>query len=103
MEARDYKTSDEVTTPEESALQLTLYSLGLRNIGRPVSRASVATLEEARITPVDISRESISRARETAEKTIDAIKKGLFTPHPGHFCANCDYSRICNSCQRKAA
>ncbi len=103
MEARDYKTSDEVTTPDQSALQLTLYSLGLRNIGRPVTRASVATLEEARIMPVDISQQCIRRARETAEKTIEAIKSGQFTPQPGHFCESCDYSRICSSCQRQAA
>jgi DNA helicase-2/ATP-dependent DNA helicase PcrA len=103
MEARDYKTSDEVTTPEQSELQLTLYSLGLRNIGRPVSRASVVNLEEARITPVDISQESIRRAREIAESAIEAIKNGRFTAHRGQFCQGCDYSNICSSCKREAA
>jgi DNA helicase-2/ATP-dependent DNA helicase PcrA len=103
MEARDYKTSDEVTTSEQSGLQLTLYSLGLRNIGKPVSRASVVNLEEARITPVDISQESIKRAREIAESAIEAIKNGQFTAHLGQFCQTCDYSKICSSCKREAA
>ncbi|MEW6664104.1 MAG: ATP-dependent DNA helicase [Thermodesulfobacteriota bacterium] len=99
MEARDYKTSDEVTTPEESALQVTLYALGLRNIGKPVTRASVATLEEARITPIAISEQTIQRARQTAERSIDGIKNGRFEARPGQFCGSCDYSRICSSCQ----
>ena len=96
MEARDYKTSDEVTTPKESALQLTLYTMGLRKLGKPVTRASVATLEEARIRSVDVSEESIRNARKTAEKAIEKIKSGDFAPRPGRFCKNCDYTRICN-------
>jgi hypothetical protein len=39
-------------------------------------------------------------ARETAEKSMDAIKSGQFFLQPGQFCESCDYSRICSSCQR---
>jgi DNA helicase-2/ATP-dependent DNA helicase PcrA len=44
-EVRDYKTSEEVTTFEESSLQVRLYTLGLRKMGRPVQKASIAYLE----------------------------------------------------------
>jgi DNA helicase-2/ATP-dependent DNA helicase PcrA len=102
VEARDYKTSDEVTTPEQSALQLRLYALGLKSIGKPISKASIATLEEAEIKPVDVSEENIVKAQETAEIAIHHIKGGHFSPQPGKFCGACDYSRICSSCQETA-
>jgi len=70
--------------------------MGLRKLGKPVTRASVATLEEARIRSVDVSEESIRNARKTAEKAIEKIKSGDFAPRPGRFCKNCDYTRICN-------
>jgi DNA helicase-2/ATP-dependent DNA helicase PcrA len=55
LEVRDYKTSEEVTTFEESSTQVRLYTLGLQNLGRPVVRASVAYLDTGVIKPVDIS------------------------------------------------
>jgi hypothetical protein len=56
VEARDYKASDEVTTPEQSELRLRLYASGLKSIGKPISKACFVTLEEAEIKPVDVFR-----------------------------------------------
>lgn len=97
-EARDYKTSDEMTTEETSAFQVKLYTLGLRSIGRPVTKASVAVLEEGRVKSVDISDRSIAEAKALAEKAIESIHRGNFNPSPGQFCPHCDYSKICISC-----
>lgn len=98
LEARDYKTSDEITTQEESAFQVKLYTLGLRSIGRPITKASVAALEEGSVRPVDISERSILEAKAIAEKAIERIHNGNFVPSPGRFCPHCDYSKICVSC-----
>lgn len=95
IEIRDYKTSDEVTTPEQSALQVRLYTLGLRKTGTPVTRASLAYLEEAEVQPVTVGENEVEAARKIAENCIEGILNGKFTPNPGKFCKKCDYSQIC--------
>jgi len=96
LEIRDYKTSEEVIKPEDSELQVRLYALGLRNMGRDVTRGSVAYLEKtARVDTVTLEEERLMEARGTAEKVINNIKEGCFEANPGQFCKDCDYNRIC--------
>jgi len=96
LEVRDYKTSDEVTTLEESSLQVSLYALGLRSMGRPVTLASVAYLEEGEVTTVPIDHRTLDAARDEAAKCIRGIIGGQFNPKPGHHCTRpCDYRHIC--------
>jgi DNA helicase-2/ATP-dependent DNA helicase PcrA len=95
LEIRDYKTSDRVVTQDEVELQIRLYTLGLTMLGEPVTRGSVAYLEDASITQVDVSREQIEKAQTMAEGYINGIISHDFKPRPDKHCGQCDYKKIC--------
>lgn len=98
LEVRDYKTSDTVTTAEESALQLRLYTLGLRLIGRPADRASIAYLEDGKINQIDVNETKLEEARKIAKECIDGIQDSSFKGKIRDRCfkkEGCDYSKIC--------
>jgi RecB family exonuclease len=97
LEIRDYKTSEEVTTLEESNFQLRLYTLGLRAIGKPIDRATIAYLEDGRISPpVDINDKGLEEAKNLAKGSIDSIQKSCFKPKKGNHCKErCDQMQIC--------
>lgn len=97
LEVRDYKTSDTVTTSEQSALQLRLYTLGLKLIGRPADRASIAYLEDGKIEQVDVNETKLEGARKVAKQCIDGIQKRFFKGKVGDKCCEggCDYHRVC--------
>jgi len=100
MEVRDYKTSDVVTTLDESSLQLRLYTLGLKKLQRPVTDASVAYLDPKHtgndIERVSIDDLSLESAEATAEKCIRGINQGVFRATPGKHCNDrCDFPFIC--------
>lgn len=99
FEVRDYKTSDEVITEEDSALQVRLYSLGLSNMGKNIERGSVAILEKAKLRPVSVEKDKLGISREKAEEVIGKIKNKHFGPKPGEFCKQCEYSYICKWCK----
>lgn len=98
-EVRDYKTSEEVTTFDESSLQVRLYTLGLRNMGRPVEKASIAYLETGQIKTVDISGRHLDDAKKLAEESIRGITSAVYEAKPQSKC-NCDYERICCYCKK---
>jgi len=95
VEIRDYKSSDVVTTQNEVAMQLRLYARGLTMLGESVTRGSVAYLEDASIAQVDVSGNELREAEGIAERHIDGITHGIFTPCPGGACERCDYGNIC--------
>jgi len=101
VEVRDYKTSDAVTTYEESSLQLQLYSLGLKKINQPVEAASIAYLEQEKeggndIERVSVSTDDLQKASELAKSCINGIKNSFFRAKPGDQCkSSCDYDKIC--------
>jgi DNA helicase-2/ATP-dependent DNA helicase PcrA len=97
LEIRDYKTSDEVTTPEESSLQLRLYTLGLRSLGRPIDRATIAYLEDAKISPpINIDDKALEEAKTVAKGCIEGIQKSCFKSEKGNHCKDrCDQKQIC--------
>ncbi len=94
LEVRDYKTSEDVTTTEESCLQVRLYTLGLRKTGRNVTKASIASLDTGEIKPVDVSEAKLEQARATAQDCVKAIAKGRYKGKPKKHCS-CDYTAIC--------
>jgi DNA helicase-2/ATP-dependent DNA helicase PcrA len=95
-EVREYKTSSEVTTPEELSDQVRLYVMGLNGIGKDVGRASVAYLEDADVRPVGVSEAEMRQAREMADRTVERIIGRDFVPTPGeNSCRRCDHTRIC--------
>lgn len=102
LELRDYKTSDAVTTQEQSELQLRLYALGLRAIDRPVDRASVAYLDDGRNVPVSLEKDELARASELAEACIDGIQSSSFRGKVRSHCrrGGCDYNKICSYSKR---
>jgi DNA helicase-2/ATP-dependent DNA helicase PcrA len=94
LEVRDYKTSDEVTTLEESSLQVRLYTLGLRKMGRPVEKASIAYLDTGEIKSVDVSPRSLEEAKKIAESCIKDMTALKYRGKGKSKCA-CDYNPIC--------
>jgi len=104
IEVRDYKTSDTVTTTEQSGLQVKLYALGLQTIGRKVVKGSVAYLEDREsgypdIDPIEIDDKSLMKAKEIAKECIKGIITGSFNHKASEYCTdNCDYPRICRGC-----
>lgn len=95
MEVRDYKTSDEVRTFDEISVQVRLYTVGLRSLGRPVTSGSVAYLETPEVRIVDITDPSLKKSKKLAEKTVKNIIRRNFSPNPGDNCKRCDQRQIC--------
>jgi DNA helicase-2/ATP-dependent DNA helicase PcrA len=95
MEVRDYKTSDEARTFEQAAIQVKLYTAGLKRMGRPVTSGSVAYLEGAEIRPVEVKEEELQKSKDKAVNLIDGILNKDFRAKPGEFCGKCDYAGIC--------
>ncbi|MHA1920365.1 MAG: PD-(D/E)XK nuclease family protein, partial [Promethearchaeota archaeon] len=99
IEVRDYKTSDAVTTKEESELQVRLYALGLKMLGEPVRKASLAYLDNGRIEEVSVAEKKLNEAKTMTEKRINEILERKFEPKPAEFCMKCDYVKICRWCE----
>jgi DNA helicase-2/ATP-dependent DNA helicase PcrA len=99
LEVRDYKTSDDVTTFEHSSLQVRLYSLGLKMIGHPIVKGSVAYLENGEIKDVDVNAQELQKAKEIAQKCIQGIIERSYRGNPGEECERCDFPAICRYCQ----
>jgi len=97
LEVRDYKTSDEVTTLEESGLQVRLYAMGLISMGRPVRHTSVAYLQKAEVNPIPLDESTLDAAKTEAAKCIRGISSRQFKPNRGLYCRRCDYAPICPS------
>ncbi|MEM2130161.1 MAG: ATP-dependent DNA helicase, partial [Candidatus Bathyarchaeia archaeon] len=95
LEVRDYKSSEEARTLEEVSTQIRLYTAGLRVMGRPVSRGSVAYLDDVDVKPVDVSEQRLAEAKHNAQMVVERIARREFTPAPGESCKRCDQSEIC--------
>lgn len=95
IEVREYKSADTSASPDEVAMQVRLYSQGLRSIGEDVRHGSVAFLQEARVEDVGISDEEVRRVITTAEQHIAGIMGRRFTACPGMGCERCDQVAIC--------
>ncbi len=95
LEVRDYKTSGKVITPEEAALQVRLYALGLRSCGKRVGSASLAFLQDSSVVPISVDADALDAARVAAETCIRGINSREFPARPGPFCSRCDYRAIC--------
>lgn len=94
LEVRDYKTSEEVTTFQESSLQVQLYTLGLRKMGHRVEIASIAYLDTGDIKEVDVSDMQLKTAEQTAKNAIEGIMSFDYSIAPTSGC-KCDYLKIC--------
>jgi len=95
LEIRDYKTSDSVISKDEVAMQVQLYSMGLKMVGEPVTKGSVAFLEDASTNRVEVDDGALQTAEATAGNYIDGIMNRDFTACPGSFCGKCHYKLIC--------
>ena len=95
FEVRDYKTSDNVISQEQSDLQLQLYTHGLRELGWNISKGSVAYLEQAQIDEISVDKPEIVKTKKKAEDLINKIKSGCFDPQGTGFCGKCEYFSIC--------
>ena len=100
IEIRDYKTSKDSATHDDSSIQVQMYALGMSMIGETVSKGSVAYLDDASLKEVGVSDLHLAKAKEAVEKHIAGIITKDFTPCPGQHCQSCDYGAICkyNGC-----
>ena len=97
MEVRDYKTTDEVTTFDQAALHVQLYSLGLNMIGKSITQASIAYLENAELKYFNINSSNLEDAKRKAEEYIRNILNRQFKPSPkNRYCINCDQKKYGN-------
>lgn len=95
FEVRDYKTSDMVITDADSELQIRLYSHGLREMDWKIDTGTIAYLQDASIKDISIDKPDVEGAKKLAEKTIENINSGCFSPTPSKFCGDCEYCQIC--------
>ena len=95
LEIQDYKTSDEVITPEAAKMQVKIYAFGLRLLGKSVSSSGVAYIEDARVDTVPVLENEIVEVKEIVEGLIDQIQEKKFPGKPGKQCGGCDYFQIC--------
>ena len=95
VEVREYKTSQKVTKPEHSKMQVLLYALGLKKWGYNVKKGSVAYLNDARIDPVEVDENSLRDVEKEARKRLKNIIDHKYDPCPGDFCSSCDYRKLC--------
>ena len=93
LKVRDNKPPGKVVTPDETALQVRLYALGLQACGRKVDPASLAFLQDSSVVGADVPGPDTARA--TARSYIQGINGGEFPAKPGPFCSRCDYGAIC--------
>lgn len=105
MEVRDYKTSDKGLTFDEASVQVQLYTIGLRRMGRPVTSGSIAYLEKSdgektdlkkpSVEPVDVQDKRLDETRKRAEISVTGIMNRKFNPKAGENCGRCDHFEIC--------
>lgn len=95
LEVRDYKTSEEARSFEETSAQVRLYAIGLNGLGRNVAKGTVAYLEEADVREVSVVLKELRAVRIRAEKTVESIKGCQFEPRAGEWCGSCDRKPIC--------
>lgn len=95
VEVREYKTSMKITKPEQVALQVKLYALGLKGLGFKVERGSVVYLDESELHNVEVDEESLGDAKKQAEQILLNLRNQSYDAKLGDFCENCDYKKIC--------
>jgi DNA helicase-2/ATP-dependent DNA helicase PcrA len=95
IEIRDYKTSKDSTTHDDSAIQVQMYALGMSMTGETVSKGSVAYLDDASLREVGVSGSHLASAKEAVERHISGIITKDFRPQPGLHCKSCNYGAIC--------
>lgn len=95
LEIRDYKTSDSVITEDESAMQIQMYSIGMKMLGENVTEGSVAYLSDAKVAYVEVNNSRLEKVKKQVERHIEGIKSRNFKPCSGDFCGTCELTKIC--------
>ena len=95
VEVREYKTSTKVTKPDQVALQVKLYALGLGKLGYNVRKGSAVYLSEGVMEHIDVDNKSLNYAKTYAEQILTDIRNQKYEPKLGNFCEECDYRNIC--------
>jgi hypothetical protein len=76
-------------------MQIRLYALGLRGMGRPIEQGSVAYLEDANVRAVSVGVGETSHVRSLAENVVSSMVAGEFAPNKGGNCVECDQKYYC--------
>lgn len=95
FEIIDYKTDKNVGTYEESFMQINTYAIGLKKLGKNVSKGYVAYLKENELKEVNTNDESQNLSEDEIKAYINSIKSNNFNPTIDNHCNNCDVKKIC--------
>lgn len=98
-EVRDYKTSDQVTSPQEFALQVQLYTIGLRSLERNVTSGSLAYIEDNTVSSVDVSEKALEDTLKYTGDVVAKINNSKFEAKVSDQCKTCDVLKICKYAQ----
>ncbi len=104
----EYKTSGQVFSQNDIdvRLQLTAYSYAYATIHRKLpNRFKVVTFlkyKKPRIHVLETTRTKEDHIGffQVAKGVFDSVKAGIFPPHPGFWCGDCEYRAICPLWQR---
>ena len=94
FEIIDYKTDKNVGTFDESFIQINTYVIGLKRLGKNISKGRIAYLTEKELKEVSIDEESQKLSEEEIKSYIKGIKDYNYEPNTKH-CRNCDMKKIC--------
>ena len=95
FEIIDYKTNKNVGTFDESSIQINTYVIGLRRLGKNVSKGYVAYITERELKEVNIEKESQKLSGDEIKSYIKNIKNNNYKPNAGKHCNTCDMKKIC--------
>jgi len=98
QELWDYKSKETVITKDDSILQVQLYTMGLNEMGRNITKGAVAMLDDANKDVVDLREGTLQNSKSTVQKVIENIKAGCFDPKVSAFCKkDYEYLNICKA------
>jgi len=95
FEIIDYKTDKNVGTYDEAFIQINTYVIGLKRLGKNVSRGYVAYITERELKEVNIEKESQKLSEEEIKAYIKSIKNNNYKANAGRHCNTCDMKKIC--------
>ena len=93
---QDYKTGKAKNEKfAEDSLQLTIYALAAKHMGKRADKVSIYNLENDTVIEVERDAGDLKEGERKIKKAAKGIRDGEFEPNPGFACRWCAYASIC--------
>jgi RecB family exonuclease len=93
---QDYKTGKAKNEKfAEDSLQLTIYALAAKHLGKRAEKVSIYNLENDTVIEVERDAKDLADGERAIKKAAQGIRDGEFAPKPGFACRWCAYASIC--------